>query len=86
MVLRGVYLQLFKFSKAKKEVDLLMKKYVDAFLVIIGLLIIVAGREPDGGLCGRNGAQTESFTDTTKREKIPWQTIRSSSKVPASTT
>lgn len=29
MVLRGVYLQLFKFSKAKKEVDLLMSKYME---------------------------------------------------------
>ena len=44
------------------------------------------GREPHRGFGGRDGAQTEPCTDTTKREKIPWQTIRSLSKVPASTT
>ncbi|MEI3278960.1 MAG: helicase-related protein, partial [Faecalibacterium sp.] len=38
------------------------------------------------GLGRRDRAQTEPCTDTEKREKVPWQTIRSSSKAHGSTT
>ena len=34
------------------------------------------GREPHCGFLGRDGAEAEPCTDTEKREKVPWQTIK----------
>ena len=44
------------------------------------------GENPTVDSSAETGAQAEPRTDTEKREKIPWQTIKSSSKGPGSTT
>ena len=65
-----------RLTREMKEAAKLLEFEHAAFLRDQTRPVCRRGEEPHCGFLGRDGAEAEPCTDTEKREKVPWQTIK----------